>query len=318
MKRLRTYFGLFLLTLCFSLNAQVGFRSYVKKNSKGEFMVREISVTYDYSDKDWYKLTFDYNPDGSYKRMTHWYEGHRDIYDIGTDSQGLKHIKYSSFKYRQGENGKVIQTEDKSVKKEWSFNKMGKLFKKHVYIDNMRYLEIYTFLYNWQGKLDSIKFEYEDKEEPLYSKVLRAKTFWVNEDKWFSGMDGTQVYTNDKRLGTAYLKTDYYFYQGLNNLANFDFNVLLFGYTFKTSPEFGMGGFVFDKLSYFMACDKEKQEDNNEQYKYEFKKLSDVPTKITKWIDGTDSQNRKYRREYMVMEIRYEIIDEYKDFDFDF
>ena len=283
----------------------IGNVSYAQKvNHKGEYVVKRIDVEYPNQSNDNYSILFFYNEDFSLNKMEHYHLWTKDLYEFGFDSQGLKEVKYHEFQYVR--KGMKLYQNVKPKEKHYSFNKMGLLFKKIMYLNNAREIVQYTFLYDKAGR-HMTRFE----------KVVASKKFkednstrigimtW-NPERHYLMSYNCKVYLENDNL-TFNSGESFVYYKRENN-SNIDFNWLFFMGDLKTNIE-GCIGFYGMKMPYLMAYEKNRNEmfGSHLEYEYDsFGRVIQAKYKMQKLVpvEG-EHRNVKEWFDFFVMKVQY-------------
>lgn len=265
-----------------------------RTNIDNEFLIKKISVKYDYSNMDNYTLQFEYDVSDTIIKMIHMFLNTKDEYVIGRDNFDLKEVKYNSFTLYKAKGNIWKKHNDKE--KHYSFNKHDLLYKKFIYFNTIKRNMVYSFWYDTSWS-NLFKMEYEitdakDKENNYHS---------MTNFKWESG-NLLSFHTNkdvDKKEKYPFSHKCNFIYGDVKNTTNIDLNYLFMDGDIKTNIE-GCIGFFGKKMPNIIFYEQRVYSMSPCYYTVEY----DMSGMINKIIYKVTETSRV--RDYMIMTIDYE------------
>lgn len=276
-----------------------------KVNKKGEYLVKSITVNYDYSTKDDYRLTFEYDTEGNVTKMCHYFLNTKDQYELGYDNRGLRELKYASFHLYKKDGKLWKKITDKE--KHYSFNKHGLLYKKLIYFTNIKQRSVYSFWYdeNWTH-LVKMESEVTDSKDE-YNNYHGITNFTYQNGNLFKFLTDKDV---DKKEKIPYRERGHYNYFHFENLSNIDFNYLLVNGDLRTNIE-GCIGLLGKKMPNLIFYEYKKYGMDSSHYEYQVDSLGKVHGIYYKIKKGSnmalpEKENIDWVwRQYMTIKIEY-------------
>lgn len=266
-----------------------------KEDAKNLALVKKISVVYDYSDKDNYSLSFEYNRDGTMNKMEHLFTSYsvkqKEVYEIISN-------RITFYSYKSTNNEWIINTKNKN----YEYTQSGLISKKTINLDINQSI-MYKFSYNGR-LLNEMECLINDAKEEL-NKYHGLTSFIWGRNNLLSFHTNRDV---DGKMKNPYIEEMSFIYTSIVNKSNIDFNYLLVGGDLKPNIE-GCIGLLGNKMPNVIYYDQESYDMHNGHYEYTLNDdglITDIVYKMKTGsrLRGVENVDWKWRT-YMKMKIEY-------------